>query len=166
MVRPPERLAPFWASLVHVVRNAIDHGIESPEEREAQGKPAIGRVRFAVKRALDGSLAIEIADDGRGLNFGKLAERARQMSLPHANEHELVQAVFADGLSTRDEVTELSGRGVGLGAVRAACEAAGGRLGTQSSAAGTTFSFVFPPDALVLTSAGLPAARPKPSLPA
>jgi len=164
-VRPPERLAPFWSSLIHVVRNAIDHGVESPEEREAQGKPAIGHVRLAVKRALDGALVVEIADDGRGLNFAKLAERARHMNLPHANEHELMQAVFSDGLSTRDEVTELSGRGVGLGAVRAACELTGGLLGVQSGPAGTTFSFKFPASALAVNGAGAPTARPpKPTL--
>jgi two-component system chemotaxis sensor kinase CheA len=161
VVRSPEQMAPFWASLVHVIRNSIDHGIEKPEERERKGKVRAGRLLLSAKWRPNKRLEIEIFDDGCGMDFGKLEARARQMKLPHASEQDLLQAVFADGLSTRDAVTDLSGRGVGLGAVRAACENAGGRVQIRSGAAGTAFTFVLPlgapgvgPEALPLRSAG------------
>jgi two-component system chemotaxis sensor kinase CheA len=165
-LRPPAHLLPFWSSLVHVVRNAIDHGIESPDEREAAGKPRAGHLFLNVKRGVDGALAVAILDDGRGMNFAKLADRARRMHLPHASEAELLLAVFADGLSTHDEVTELSGRGVGLGAVRSACQDVGGSLYVQSGVGGTSFSFVFPASALTVPTGAPPARDAKVSLPA
>jgi HPt (histidine-containing phosphotransfer) domain-containing protein len=154
VVRSPDQIAPFWASLVHVVRNSIDHGIEMPAEREEKGKVRAGHLRLSAKRRPDDHLEVEVFDDGTGMNFAKLEQRARAMKLPHGSEQDLLQAVFADGLSTRDAVTELSGRGVGLGAVRAACEAVGGRITVRSGTAGTAFTFVLPLD--------LPAPAPGP----
>ncbi len=141
---PPEPWAPFWSSLSHVLRNALDHGIEPREERLASGKPEHGHLRMSVTDAGD-TVVIEIADDGRGIEWARLREKAALAGLPSSTEGDLIEALFTDGMSTKDVVTELSGRGVGLSAVRAACEGLRGRIEIESSLSiGTTFRFVFP----------------------
>ncbi|MCW5942931.1 MAG: Hpt domain-containing protein [Fimbriimonadaceae bacterium] len=110
-------------ALVHLVRNAADHGIETPEERQRQGKPATGRLCLAVLREPRG-LAVSLADDGRG--FDQAALRRRAVASRRAPKADPLQLAFMDGLTTRDVVTELSGRGVGLAAVRDRIEAIGG----------------------------------------
>jgi ligand-binding sensor domain-containing protein/HPt (histidine-containing phosphotransfer) domain-containing protein len=136
--------APFWTALIHVVRNAVDHGLETPEERLTAGKeitPTVTLRTFLTAR----ELVIEVEDDGRGVAWSKIAERARAAGLPAATEADLMAALWADGISTRDSVTEVSGRGVGAGAAREACEARGGRVELRGEAGrGTTFSFRFP----------------------
>jgi two-component system chemotaxis sensor kinase CheA len=123
----PERWAPFWSALVHLVRNAIDHGIEAPVERVRAGKRAAGRLflRTSHQRA---HVMIEIADDGGGIDWDAIAVRASAAGLPADTPQALESALFHDGLSTKDSVTEYSGRGVGLGAVREACAALGGTM--------------------------------------
>jgi two-component system chemotaxis sensor kinase CheA len=143
-LRLPERYADFWASFVHVVRNAVDHGIELPAQRAVRGKAPGGTV---VMRAVETpeAFCIEVQDDGEGLDFQKLAELARKASLPAETRGQLIQVLFVDGLSTRDRVTEVSGRGVGLGAVRRAVEALGGDIEVESELGkGTLFRFRFP----------------------
>ena len=138
----------FWASFSHAIRNAIDHGVETPEERAALGKPAVARVVLRAHRRA-GELVVEIEDTGRGMNWSKIAERAREHGLPHATEVELVEAVFHDGLSTRDVASEISGRGIGLSALRHACVATGGEVTiTSRPGAGTTLAFRWTPAAL------------------
>jgi two-component system chemotaxis sensor kinase CheA len=138
------RWAPLWSSLAHVVRNAVDHGLEPPAERVALGKPRRSLIRLTAR--VDGpALVLEIADDGRGIDWDRVAQKARAAGLPTGSHDDLVAALFADGVSTRDLVTETSGRGVGLGAVRAAFSAAGARIAVESHpGAGTTFTFVVP----------------------
>lgn len=119
-------LRAFFASLVHAVRNAIDHGIEAPEVRVAHGKPETGVLRLRAVIADDGGLVVTVADDGAGVDIERVRERARALGLPHVTSGEVLEALFADGLSTRDAVTELSGRGVGTSTVRASCRELGG----------------------------------------
>jgi HPt (histidine-containing phosphotransfer) domain-containing protein len=121
-----EGLRALRGSLVHAVRNAIDHGIESPAQRVAAGKPEVGIVRLSATVAETGALVIMVSDDGAGVDIERVRERARVRDLPHASSGEVLEALFADGLTTRDSVTDLSGRGVGTSAVRAACRALGG----------------------------------------
>jgi two-component system, chemotaxis family, sensor kinase CheA len=123
--------APLWSVLVHVVRNAVDHGVEPADDRLAAGKPARARLRLAtVPRGDD--LAIDIEDDGRGIDWAAVAARAAERGLPHATPRELTEALFADGVSTAVEVTELSGRGVGMAALRAVCGSLGGAVEISS----------------------------------
>ncbi len=139
-----ERWLPFWRVFGHVVRNAIDHGLEPPAERAAAGKPAAGQLTL---RALDDGrqTVIEIEDDGRGVDWSRVTASARARGLPCGNQRDLVAALFVDGLTTRAESTISSGRGVGLSAVRAACAAMGGEIDVNSRpGAGTTFRFSFP----------------------
>ncbi|MEO0659972.1 MAG: ATP-binding protein, partial [Planctomycetota bacterium] len=138
-----DRFGDFWLSFVHVVRNAVDHGLETPEERTERGKPSQGRI--SVRTYLDGDdLVVEFSDDGRGVDWDRVRERAEALGDEFA-EQDPTDALFASGLSTRDEATELSGRGVGLAAVKEACDALGGtiRLETEKGSS-TTFQFRFP----------------------
>ncbi len=147
---------PFWGALVHVVRNAADHGIESPEEREALGKSSRGSITLGAEMTT-GGFVIEVRDDGRGIGWDSVAARAAEVGCSAANPRELQDALFHDGLSTRREVSEVSGRGIGLGAVRAACEALGGSVHIHSDGAstGTSVKFQFPPAALAPASVSI-----------
>jgi two-component system chemotaxis sensor kinase CheA len=141
---PAERWASFWSSFVHVVRNALDHGIETAELREAAGKPPHGKLRLATR--LDGDvLEIECSDDGRGIDWPRIREKAKQKGLPHATDADLVNALFSDGLSTAEAVSDISGRGVGMSAVRDAALQLGGNINVVSRPGkGTVVRFRFP----------------------
>jgi two-component system chemotaxis sensor kinase CheA len=128
----PKRWRGFWASFIHAVRNAIDHGIEQPHEREACGKPRAGRLHLAVRAGADSTI-IEFGDDGRGIDWHRVKERASERGLPCDTRDELVQALFVDGVSTRTEVSDYSGRGVGMGALAEATHALGGRIEVESA---------------------------------
>jgi HPt (histidine-containing phosphotransfer) domain-containing protein len=119
--------SPFWAAAVHAIRNAIDHGIESSEERAAAGKPEHGQLTFTAVRD-SGSMIVSFADDGRGIDWDAVRERARSAGLPHASHRDLVEALFHDGVTTRDVVSETSGRGVGMSALRESVRALGGSI--------------------------------------
>ena len=136
--------------LAHLVRNAADHGIESATDREAAGKPVRGTIRLNAYHE-GNQVVIEVRDDGRGLNREKILQRAIQQGIVSAeeayllNEHESLQLIFAAGLSTADEVTEISGRGVGLDVVRAALDALKGTIELDSERGkGTTFRLMVP----------------------
>jgi two-component system chemotaxis sensor kinase CheA len=140
----PQRWSPFWSTFVHAVRNAIDHGVEEPSERKRQGKPETAKL---VLRSIvnDGLLAIEIRDDGRGVDWDRVRARASLLGLPTETQHELIEALFTDGVSTKDTVTDASGRGVGLAALRAAARIEGGRVTIASRPhRGTSLRFEFP----------------------
>jgi two-component system, chemotaxis family, sensor kinase CheA len=151
----PEHWASFWAAFVHVLRNAIDHGLEPENVRREAGKAGPGCV--TLRTSLDNShFVIEVHDDGQGIDWEKIAERAHQAGLPHATRDDLMQALFTDGITTANEVTEYSGRGLGLSAVYAACRERGGSVEVQSQrGAGTSFSFRFPLDEMAPTFARL-----------
>ena len=140
-----EGWAPFWAAFVHVVRNALDHGLESPEERAVLGKgPGNLRLRaYLTERAF----VFEVSDDGRGIAWERVREKARAAGLPADTHDDLLAALFADGVSTKDNVDELSGRGLGMAAVREACDRMRADIEVSSTqGAGTTWRFIFPPD--------------------
>jgi two-component system, chemotaxis family, sensor kinase CheA len=140
----PEYFGPVFSDLVHVMRNAVDHGIESSEEREAAGKPAAGRITFAAVQKSDG-VVLEIADDGRGIDWDVIRKKAANLGLPAQSHADLVAALCHEGFSTRTEVTETSGRGVGMAAVKRRIEAIKGRLEVQSTLGkGATWTFVIP----------------------
>lgn len=140
----PTRWASFWASFVHVVRNALDHGIEAEDERLAAGKAAAGSLKLVTRVAND-AFVVSIEDDGRGIDWDAVAAKARAAGLPADTREQLEEALFADGISTKDEVTAFSGRGVGFAAVRSETLARGGQVMIDSiSGKGTRIEFRFP----------------------
>ena len=134
--------------LTHLIRNAIDHGIESPAERVAAGKPEEGHI---VLRAFHegGSVAVEIADDGGGLNTARIREKAIATGLlspdADATDEQIHSLIFEPGFSTAQTVTDVSGRGVGMDVVRKNIEALGGSVTIQSERGrGTRFRIKLP----------------------
>jgi two-component system chemotaxis sensor kinase CheA len=152
---PREEWSGFWSAFVHAVRNALDHGLESNEERLQSGKPANGRIGLAAR--LDGDqVEITLTDDGRGVDWERVRAKALALGLPHATAEDLAAALFVDGLSTRDDATETSGRGVGMGALRSICVELGGDIALESvPGQGTTVRVRLPRD----EGAQAPAAR-------
>jgi two-component system chemotaxis sensor kinase CheA len=134
----------FWSSLIHVIRNCIDHGIEPEAERIQAGKSERGRFSLATKLERD-QLVVEVSDDGRGIDWDAVRSRAKEMGVACATQSDLVAALSVDGLSTRVQSNEYSGRGVGMSAVKAECERRGGKIEVLSrNGQGTLFRFVFP----------------------
>ncbi|MBI5878012.1 MAG: chemotaxis protein CheA [Chloroflexi bacterium] len=134
--------------LVHMIRNAVDHGIETPEGRAQAGKPPIGVVRLSAAHT-SGSVVVQIQDDGRGLNREKIIAKAiaRGMieSEKNMSDSDVFNLVFEPGFSTADQVTDISGRGVGMDVVRRAIEALRGRITIQSEPGrGSTFTLKMP----------------------
>lgn len=134
--------------LLHLVRNSIDHGIETAAERAAAGKSRTGLVRLTAYASM-GEVIIEIGDDGRGFDRQRILERARKMGKVGATENlsdrEIDQLIFLPGLSTSREVTNLSGRGVGMDVVAQAIQALRGTVQVEShTGKGTTFRIRLP----------------------
>lgn len=125
------------SSLLHLVRNAVDHGVESPETRLARGKSRVGRLSLKARHE-GGYVIIEVADDGAGLDRERILERALARQLVSADrakrmtEREVLGLLFMPGFSTAASVTSVSGRGVGLDVVRTSIEAIGGSVELQS----------------------------------
>jgi HPt (histidine-containing phosphotransfer) domain-containing protein len=132
---PPDALRGFFASFVHVVRNAIDHGLESPHERAASGKRGPPTVRLGMA-AVDDALVVSVSDDGRGIDWDRVRAKAVAANLPSDSHDQLLAALMADGFSTREDVSETSGRGVGMAVVQYAVEELGGRVGRVRARAG------------------------------
>jgi two-component system, chemotaxis family, sensor kinase CheA len=140
-----ERLAD---PLTHMLRNAIDHGLESPEKRAAAGKPAEGVVRLSAAHR-SGRVVIEVSDDGGGINRGKVKSIAVERGLIAADaplsDDEIDNLIFLPGFSTATEVSEVSGRGVGMDVVRRSIQALGGRISISSRPGeGSTFTMSLP----------------------
>ena len=128
--------------LLHLVRNAIDHGIEMPEERRARGKDPCGQLSLRA-RAIGSAVELEVEDDGSGVDVDAVRAAAGIDALE--GEEALLDALCRHGLSTRARVSEVSGRGVGLDVVKRRVESVGGRLRLRTEAgAGTTFALELP----------------------
>jgi two-component system chemotaxis sensor kinase CheA len=157
--------------IMHIIRNSIDHGIETPEEREKAGKNPKGLIRILASKQQDHVL-IEVTDDGRGIDFDRVRQSAvskGQMSKEKADSasgRELLDLLFKAGFSTKTEVTETSGRGVGLDVVKKAVEDLGGSVMiTTSKGSGSTISLWLPftlaiIDAMMTSVAGQAYAVP------
>jgi Chemotaxis protein histidine kinase and related kinases len=123
--------------LIHLIRNAIDHGIETPQERIALGKPSAGLVELKAYHDGD-SVVIEVSDDGRGIDIDKVLKRAIEQKLVSREEaetlsqQEILQFIFEAGFSTAEKVTDISGRGVGMDVVKTKIESIGGVVDIDS----------------------------------
>jgi two-component system chemotaxis sensor kinase CheA len=158
--------------ITHLVRNALDHGIERPDERARTGKPAEGRLTITAYH--DGGLVnLEVTDDGAGIDPARIASTAAEKGLlspaqvAQMSPRELVTCVFMPGFSTAEEVTNVSGRGVGMDVVKTNMERIGGSVDVHSTVGkGTTFRVKIPltlaiVPALIVRSAGGPFAIPR-----
>lgn len=137
--------------LLHLIRNAVNHGIESPETRTAGNKPAKGLVHLSARRDRD-NVIIELRDDGAGINVGKVKRKAIEKGIlsPEQGEQmtkeEAINLLFHAGFSTADAITDISGRGVGLDVVKSAIESLKGSIRVEShEGKGSTFSLLLPP---------------------
>lgn len=133
--------------LTHLVRNSLDHGVEVAEKRVAAGKPAQGTITLRAFHQ-GGSIVIEVSDDGAGLNRGKILAKARERGLPvhdAMTDQEVWLLIFEAGFSTADQVTDVSGRGVGMDVVKRNIQSMGGRIDIESTlGSGTRISIRLP----------------------
>jgi two-component system chemotaxis sensor kinase CheA len=147
----------IFEPLLHVLRNAIDHGIEDAETRRGAQKPAEGHIRLEARRAGD-QIVVSVTDDGAGIDLDAVRQLAKSRNLMDAtaidalDDAAALDLIFAPGFSTASAVTDVSGRGVGMDAVRSAVETLGGRvLVTSTRGAGSTIQLVLP-QALVINN--------------
>jgi len=141
--------------LLHLVRNAVDHGLETPADRRAADKPESGRLVIEARRQKD-SIVIDVRDDGRGIDLDSVCRRAIDAGLLHADlamdlpPEEVAAFIFHPGLSTAQSISEVSGRGVGMDAVKATIESLGGGVELRTETGkGTTTTLVVPITAAV-----------------
>ena len=138
----------LYEPMVHMIRNSVDHGLETPEEREAAGKPATCTIYLKAYHK-GGNIVVEITDDGRGLNRDRIVEKARANGVIDADtrlsDSEIYNLIFQPGFSTAQQVMEISGRGVGMDVVKKAIERLRGRVDIQSlTGQGSTFFISLP----------------------
>ncbi|MDY0384440.1 MAG: chemotaxis protein CheA [Geobacter sp.] len=155
--------------LMHIIRNAIDHGIESPEQRRAQGKEERGTVRLSSYQK-GNHVVIEVEDDGGGIDIEKIKQKALAKGLVHdvssLSDREALELIFLPGFSTADQITDVSGRGVGMDVVRNNIAAVSGMVDIETSLGkGSRFTIVLPITlaiikALIITCAGRTYALP------
>ncbi|MCX8172715.1 MAG: chemotaxis protein CheA [Archaeoglobaceae archaeon] len=142
--------------IMHLLRNAVDHGIETPDERKAKGKNEIGTIKLSARREKN-NVVIEVEDDGRGIDFEKVRKKAIEKGLISENsqigEEELKALIFLPGFSTKDQATEISGRGVGMDVVKTTVEKLGGSLRVISEKnKGTKIRINLPPTVAIIKS--------------
>jgi two-component system chemotaxis sensor kinase CheA len=150
--------------LLHVLRNGLDHGVESPTDRKAQGKPETATINLRAARQGD-RVVVEVEDDGRGIDVARVREVARRRNIvPEAalaalSDDEAINLIFAPGFSTASEVTALSGRGVGMDVVRTTVERLGGHVAVSTTPGkGTVVRFVLPFTVMMTTVLTVEAA--------
>jgi len=138
------------APLNHILRNACDHGLETPEERQAAGKPEGGNLKLSARHSA-GMLVVEVRDDGRGIDVEKIRAKVIERSLctaemaEHLSEDEVLEFLFLPGFSTAQQVTEISGRGVGLDVVQSLMQEIGGQVRVQTALGqGSVFTIEVP----------------------
>jgi chemosensory pili system protein ChpA (sensor histidine kinase/response regulator) len=151
------------APLEHLLRNALAHGIETPEERRAAGKAEFGEIVLSARQS-GNEMMLTVKDDGAGLNFARIREKAEAngLLLPGVEPTEtlLSQMIFAAGFSTAETVSQVSGRGVGMDVVKSEISALGGRIDiTSTSGAGTCFSIYLPLTLAMTQAVMLQAAK-------
>lgn len=136
--------------LIHILRNAVDHGIEAPEEREKKGKPRRGTIILSAYQEGD-HIVIEVADDGKGIDVEKIAAKAiekgiiKESDLQHMGERDILNLIFAPGFSTAEKITDISGRGVGMDVVKTNIEKLNGIIEMDTEVGkGTTLRIKLP----------------------
>ncbi len=147
----PQRYDGFLKSLIHIFRNSIDHGIEFPEERIEAGKDECGNIECTISHTAHQSISLTIRDDGKGVNIERLREKSRQFAIEsrlgweEPSDETILQMIFEQDISTKEHVTDISGRGIGLYAVKEEVEKLGGIIEVRSiSGEGTTFYIEIP----------------------
>jgi two-component system, chemotaxis family, sensor kinase CheA len=142
--------------LLHIIRNAVNHGIETPNIREAAGKPRKGLLRLTARRDKD-NVVIDIEDDGAGIDTERLRKKAVEKDLmapeaaAAATKDDLIALLFEPGFSTAETITDISGRGVGLDVVKKTIESLKGTIKVESAlGAGTKFELVLPPTMAII----------------
>lgn len=157
--------------LLHLIRNAVNHGIESPEAREKLGKPRKGQVRLSAHRDRD-NVIIEMIDDGAGINLAKVKGKALEKGLisqetaDGLSDEEIIDLLFMPGFSTAEKITDISGRGVGLDVVKRAIESMKGSIRVESTQGkGSRFELLLPPtmaivDVMIVRISGRRCAIP------
>lgn len=140
-------------ALVHILNNSIDHGIEPVDVRVSLQKNEVGQIQIGCKRNSDQGIEVLISDDGKGINGDQLLSKAVDVGLISSDEagnltnEQKISLIFASGLSTKDVATEVSGRGIGMDAVRSYLESIGGKIElTSTLGIGTTFKITIPPE--------------------
>jgi len=141
----PDSFKPFLKSLVHMFRNSVDHGIETPEERVELDKDEIGTISCSFISE-DNNLQIIISDDGAGINLDKIKQKiSDNIDISNLSDDDIYAYIFKDNFSTKDEITQNSGRGVGMSAVKSELDKLNGTIKIQSELnIGTTFVFNIP----------------------
>jgi two-component system chemotaxis sensor kinase CheA len=134
--------------LMHMIRNSVDHGLEGPGEREQTNKPGVGKVRLVASHQ-SGNVLIEVSDDGRGLNRSKILKKAIERGLISEDANlpvdKILELIFEPGFSTADQISDVSGRGVGMDVVKKQIQKLRGRIEIRSEPGiGTTFLLRFP----------------------
>ncbi|HET6146001.1 MAG TPA: ATP-binding protein [Polyangia bacterium] len=124
---PPRKWVAFWSAFAHVIRNTVDHGVQTTEARIAAGKSPRATIELGITQERD-QVLVSVTDDGPGIDWVAIATKARMRGLPCVDRRDLEAALFAGGLSSRSESSTTSGRGLGLGAVHATVRELGGRL--------------------------------------
>ena len=147
----PEKYKTFFSGLLHVFRNAVDHGIESREVREEKGKEVEASINISFKEEGISRFSIRIKDDGGGIDPDKIREKVlslpefKERPISRSDDKEIIQCIFEPGFSTRDEVSEVSGRGVGMDVVKKEAKKIDGVIKVESTLGkGTTFKIELP----------------------
>jgi two-component system chemotaxis sensor kinase CheA len=148
--------------LTHLIRNSLDHGIEMPADRLAKGKQEVGTITLKAYQQ-SGNIVIEVGDDGAGLNRSKILGKAKERGLPVSDsmsDHEVWQLIFEAGFSTAEQITEVSGRGVGMDVVKRNITAMGGRVEIDSmTGVGTRMTVKLPLTLAILDGMSVAAGK-------